>query len=315
MAWLALGAAAAFATLGVLHGFWWWLVAWFLGSTMLGVLSPLTDVIALRRARVDGFAYSLPRGAGSAAYVLGNIGMGVLLLRAPPVAVVLWAVAAAALAAIGARFWLPADPVHDGAAAFERRDLIRGLGGLFRQPLFLLAVASIGLIQASHGFYYSFSTLLWRRQGVPEGWIGLLWGFGVGAEVLFLWFLEPWRRRVGPERLLIIGGLGAMIRWTAFAFQPGLLLLFPLQALHALSFTATFLASLRLVERLSPPESASAAQTLNSSVSGGLMTGLATIASGPLFDAWCAKGYLAMTLIAGLGVAGGVRLAMRAPRT
>ena len=314
MIWLAAGAAVSYASLSLLHGFWWWLVAWFLGSTMLGVLSPLTDVIALRRARQDGFAYSVPRGVGSAAYICGNVAMGVILLRAPPVAVLVWAVSAAALAAIGAWLWLPADPVHDGTAALERRDLIRGLGGLFRQPVFLLAIASVGLIQASHGFYYSFSTLVWRRQGVPEGWIGLLWGFGVGAEVLFLWLLEPWRRRVPPERLLVIGGLGAMVRWTAFAFQPGLVLLFPLQALHALSFTATFLASLRLVERLSPPESASAAQTLNSSISGGLLTGLATIASGPLFDAWGAKGYLAMTLLAGMGVAGGVRLAMRPTR-
>jgi PPP family 3-phenylpropionic acid transporter len=314
MIWLAAGAAVSYASLSLLHGFWWWLVAWFLGTTLLGVLSPLTDVIALRRARQDGFAYSLPRGVGSAAYILGNVAMGVLLLRAPPVAVLIWAVAAAALAALGARFWLPADPVHDGTAALERRDLLRGLGGLFRQPVFLLAIASVGLIQASHGFYYSFSTLVWRQQGVPEGWIGLLWGFGVAAEVLFLWFMEPLRRRLGPERLLVLGGLGAMLRWTAFAFQPGLLLLFPLQALHALSFTATFLASLRLVERLSPPQSASAAQTLNSSISGGLLTGLATIASGPLFDAWGAKGYLAMTLIAGLGVLGGVRLAMRPMR-
>jgi PPP family 3-phenylpropionic acid transporter len=314
MIWLAAGAAVSYASLSLLHGFWWWLVAWFLGSTMLGVLSPLTDVIALRRARQDGFAYSVPRGVGSAAYICGNVAMGVILLRAPPVAVLVWAVSAAALAAIGAWLWLPADPVHDGTAALERRDLIRGLGGLFHQPVFLLAIASVGLIQASHGFYYSFSTLVWRRQGVPEGWIGLLWGFGVGAEVLFLWLLEPGRRRVPPERLLVIGGLGAMVRWTAFAFQPGLVLLFPLQALHALSFTATFLASLRLVERLSPPESASAAQTLNSSISGGLLTGLATIASGPLFDAWGAKGYLAMTLLAGMGVAGGVRLAMRPTR-
>ncbi|HEX4197022.1 MAG TPA: MFS transporter [Caulobacteraceae bacterium] len=314
MIWLAAGAAVSYASLGLLHGFWRWLVAWFLGTTMLGVLSPLTDVITLRRARLDGFGYGLPRGVGSAGYVLGNVGMGVILLRAPPVTVLIWTVAAASLTALGGRLWLPADPVREGTAALERRDLIGGLGALFRQPVFLLAIASVGLIQASHGFYYSFSTLVWRRQGVPEGWIGLLWGFGVGAEVLFMWFLEPWRRSVGPERLLVIGGLGAMVRWTAFAFQPALWLLFPLQALHALSFTATFMASLRLVERLSPPENASAAQTLNSSISGGLLTGLATVASGPLFDAWGAKGYLAMTFIAGLGVAGGLRLALRPSR-
>ena len=69
----------------------------------------------------------------------------------------------------------------------------------------MLAVGSIGLIQASHGFYYGFSTLLWRRQGLPDNLIGLLWGFGVGAEVLFMWFLEPWRRRVGPARLAMVG--------------------------------------------------------------------------------------------------------------
>jgi PPP family 3-phenylpropionic acid transporter len=315
MIWLAAGAAASYASLALLHGFWWWLAAWFLGSIMLGVLSPLTDVIALRRARQDGFAYSAPRGVGSAGYILGNVAMGVILLRAPPVAVLVWAVAAAGLAAVGARLWLPADPVREGVAGLERRDLLSGLGGLFRRPVFLLAIASIGLIQASHGFYYSFSTLVWRRQGVPEGWIGLLWGFGVAGEVLFMWFLEPWRRRIAPERLLVIGGLGAMLRWTALAFQPGLWLLFPLQALHALSFTATFLAGLRLVERHSPPQSTSAAQTLNSSISGGLLTGLATLASGPLFDAWGAKGYLVMTLIAGLGVLGGAGLRARPLRT
>ena len=55
---------------------------------------------------------------------------------------------------------------------------------------------------------------------------------------------------------------------------------------HAASFTATFLGGLRLIERLSPPTSASAAQSLNSSVANGVLTGLATVAVGPLFDAF-----------------------------
>jgi PPP family 3-phenylpropionic acid transporter len=126
-------------------------------------------------------------------------------------------------------------------------------------------------------------------------------------------FFEPWRRRVGPLALVIIGGAGAMLRWTALAFSPPLLLLFPLQALHALSFTATFLGSLRLIERLSPPQSASSAQALNSSVANGVLTGLATIASGPLFDAFGARGYLSMTLMAGAGVIGAIWLARLAP--
>ena len=311
MIWMGAAAALAFASVGLLHGFWGWLIAWLTGSILLGMLSPLADVIALRRSRRDGFAYGLPRGIGSAGYVFGNVVMGAVMLRAPVVSVLIWAVAAAALASVGARLLLPSEPVHESGEIPVRADLAKGLGGLLRDPTFMLAIGSIGLIQASHGFYYGFSTLLWRRQGVPENLIGLLWGFGVGMEVLFMWFLEPWRRRVGPARLLIVGGTAAVVRWTALALSPAPILLFPIQALHALTYAATFFASLRLIEQLSPPQSASAAQTLNSVFSGGLMMGLVTLGSGPMFDAWGFSGYFAMTAIAGFGLVGALVLAAR----
>jgi len=166
------------------------------------------------------------------------------------------------------------------------------------------------LIQASHGFYYGFSVLAWRAQGLGPDLAGTLWGFAVSAEVAFLWLLEPWRRRVGPERLVLLGGLGAVTRWTCLALSPPFWLLFPIQALHALSFTATFVGSLQLVERLAPPSSASAAQTLNSVLSGGFLIGFSTMASGKLFDAVGARGYLAMSGVAALGVAGAACLGL-----
>ena len=137
----------------------------------------------------------------------------------------------------------------------------------------------------------------------------VLVGFNIdGVEVIFMWCAEPWRRRVGPAWLVVIGGVGSMVRWTALAFSPPLWALFPLQALHAASFTATFLGGLRLIERLSPPTSASAAQSLNSSVANGVLTGLATVAAGPLFDAFGARGYLSMTAMALVGTIGAVWL-------
>ena len=311
MIWMGAGATAAFAAIGLVHGFWGWLIAWLIGSILLAMLSPLADVIALRRSRRDGFAYGLPRGIGSAGYVFGNVVMGAVMLRAPVVSVLIWTIAAAALASVGARLLLPREAVHETGEAPARADLVKGLGGLLRDPTFMLAIGSIGLIQSSHGFYYGFSTLLWRRQGVPENLIGMLWGFGVSMEVLFMWFLEPWRRRVGPAWLLIIGGGAAVVRWTALALSPPPALLFVVQALHALTYAATFFASLRLIERLSPPRSASAAQTLNSVFSGGLMMGLVTLASGPIFDAWGFAGYFAMTAIAAAGLVGAVVLAAR----
>ena len=106
----------------------------------------------------------------------------------------------------------------------------------------------------------------------------------------------------------MLGGAAAVVRWTALAYSPPLWALFPLQALHTLSFAATFLASLQLVEKLSTPANASAAQTINSALSGGLLMGVATIGSGWLYDVVGAKGYLAMALMSALGLAGALRL-------
>ena len=298
--------AALYAAMMATSGFWSWLGLWFLAASLFGACSPLTDVIVLRRAARDGFAYAFPRGIGSAAYIVGNIGCGALLAPFGAQVVMTWITAAAVLSAMLARVLLPPEPVWREATA--RTDRLGGLGALLRDRSFMLMVISVGLIQGAHAFYYSFSTLVWRAQGLSPTVIGLLWGVGVGVELAFLWFGERWRRRLGAERLLILGGIGAVVRWTAFAFSPPVWLLFPLQALHTFSFTATFIASLQLVERLSPPQSASAAQTLNAALYSGVLIGAATLASGPLFDHFGALGYLAMSAMAGAGVIGALYL-------
>ena len=300
----ALGYGALMAT----SGFWPWLLVWFVGATAYQICPPLVDVITLRRAPLDGFAYAVPRGMGSAAYIVANVVAGLLIPQLGPEVVVWWLLGAGLVLVIGAVALLPRDRVVEIGERTDGRSRLAGAGELIRDPVFMLMLVSVSLVQAAHGFYYAFSTLIWRAQGIGPAWSGALWGVGVAVEVVFLWFCEPLRRRLGPERLLIAGAAGAAIRWTAFAFSPPLWLLFPLQGLHALSFTATFIASLELTERLSPRVHASAAQSLNAGLSLGLMTGLATLVSGPLYDHAGAWGYLAMSASALLGLAGAVRL-------
>jgi PPP family 3-phenylpropionic acid transporter len=305
---LSLAVMAAYALMALPGGFAWWMVVWFAASSMFSTLSPLTDVIVLRRARLDGFNYGWPRGIGSAAFIVGNLGMGALLARGSSDLVLVWMVAAATLAALGARFLLPADPVHEEGHVAALSDRMAGLGGLLRDPVFMTAVVSAGLIQSAHAFYYSFSTLAWKQQGISEATTGVLWAVGVTVEIAFMWFMEPWRRRVGPRNLLMLGGTAAVVRWTALAFSPPLWALFPLQALHTLSYAATFMASLQLVEMLSTSRNASAAQALNSALSGGVLSGLATIVSGWLFDRTGAHGYLLMSAMSAAGLLGAIRL-------
>jgi MFS transporter, PPP family, 3-phenylpropionic acid transporter len=299
---------AAYALMALPLGFAGWAVVWFAASSTFSTISPLTDVIVLNRARRDGFNYGWPRGIGSAAFIVANVAVGALLTWGTAELVLVWITACAALTAVAARWLLPPDPVHETGEAVRASDRFAGLGELLRDPAFMTAAVAAGLIQSSHAFYYGFSTLAWKQQGVPESMTGVLWGVGVAAEVGFLWFMEPWRRRVGPRNLLILGGTAAILRWTALAFAPPLWLVFPLQTLHTLSYAATFLASLQLIERLSTPRNASAAQAINSALSGGVLMGVATMAAGPLFDRFAAQGYFLMSGMCLAGLIGALRL-------
>jgi PPP family 3-phenylpropionic acid transporter len=308
LAIMGLVVAASYALMAAPMGFGGWATAWFVASSTFSTLSPLTDVIVLGRARRDGFNYGWPRGIGSVAFVVANLVMGAMLTWGSPDLVLVWLAATAALAALAARVLLPPDPVHEAGVTLRASDRFAGLGELVRDPGFMTAVVAAGLIQSAHAFYYGFSTLAWKQQGFPESLTGILWAIGVAAEVVFMWFLEPWRRRIGPRKMLLLGGAAAVMRWTALAFSPPLWAVLPLQALHVFSYAATFMATLQIVEAFSTPRNASAAQAISSALSGGVLMGLATLASGLLFDRFGAHGYLLMSAMALAGLAGAAGL-------
>lgn len=311
MVLLLAGAGLGYAGLLAAPNLWWFILAWFVGQTLLSTVSPLIDIITLRRARTEGFNYGIPRGTGSSAFIAANLAMGSILTFAAPTIIAIWITSACFIAALAGALLVPPERVHAEGAKPDRSERWKGLSELLRNRTFVLAVVTAGLIQGAHAFYYGFSAILWRKQGISEPMIGVLWGVGVAAEVGFMWFLEPLRRRWGPERFLILGASAAVLRWTLYAFEPPLWALFALQTLHALTFAASFLASLRLIEKLAPASAASPAQAINSALSSGFTLGIATLASGPLFDQLGPYGYLATAFMALLGLGGAILLSRR----
>jgi len=307
IAWLATGTCAVYLAFAGLDGLPALAIAWLLAASLYMALPPLIDVIALSRAQAEGFNYGLPRGLGSAAYIGAAIATGALVTAVSVDVALAWMILAAGLTALCARFLLPPDAAPGRGASTDGGGLA-GLKTLVRDPVFLLAVGSAGLIQSAHAFYYAFSALTWKAQGLPESLTGLLWGLGVGVEVVFLWFGARLQSRLGPRNLLVIGGVAGVLRWTLMAAAPPLWALVPLQALHALTYTAVFLASIQLASRLSGPQTASAAQLVNAALQGGVLAGLATLASGPLFDSVGSGGYLAMSGMAAMGLLGALGL-------
>ena len=312
IALLGLVMALGYGGAGLLDGFAVRALCWFIGATAAAALIPLSDVLTLRLAARDGFTFALPRGCGSAAFVAVNVGMGALLLGAPVDVIVIWITVLGLAIAAMAALVLPAEPVGEGAP-LRGRERFRGLGRLLVDPVFMTAIFAVGAVQAAHAFQYGFSALLWKAQGISEAVTGQLWAFGVVVEIALMWLVEPWRRRagIGPWALLVIGAAAAIVRWTAMAFAPPLWLLWPLQGLHALTFAATFLAGIQIVETLAPRDSQTAAQTLSSVLSAGVLIGVATALSGSLYDRFGAGGYAAMAVMSAAGLLAALPLRRR----
>ncbi len=299
---LAPAALAAFLAFFFLaHGFAMLLALGFVALTLMNAITPLVESAALRATALGRISYGFARGIGSISFIISNIGGGFLVARFGLDAVVAWVIVALALVGLSAWGALKPDPPLVAPQALAVGARLDGVRTLLRNRRFLTLLVSCGLIQAAHGFYYGFSTLVWRAQGVSPQTIGVLWAIGVGFEVAFLWNLRFFERRSSPQTLILIGAFGGAVRWALLGFGPIGIALWPLQALHALSFAAAHVGAMRLLSREAPENAAAMAQTLYSALSSGLLLGAASLISGFLYDASGAHGYWAMSVMACAG--------------
>jgi PPP family 3-phenylpropionic acid transporter len=178
------------------------------------------------------------------------------------------------------------------------------LRDLLRNPAFLAVVGAAALVQGGHALYYGFSTLEWRAAGISGPVIGVLWALGVLAEIVLFALSGRLPAALPSTALLAIGAGGAVLRWTAMAFDPPVAALPVLQLLHAASFGATHLGTMGFLARAVPRGFAATAQGAVGTASGIVMA-LATALSGVLYAGAGSLAYLAMAAmaLAGLGLA------------
>lgn len=304
---LSLVALASYSAFAFTPG-WLGLVALgFCGASAVAALTPLLEGPALRAAGLGGWPFGISRSLGSGAFILGNLACGYHIQASGPGVAIWWLIAGLAVTALLA--WV-VEPL-EASVAQQGVKLRTRLGAwrlLWRRPRLILALAAAGPIQASHGFFYGFATITWRGQGIDPSVIGALWGFGTLIEIGFFLLLARVERRVWPEWLVLVGGVGAVVRWAAFATAPPLAWLWPLQTLHALTFAATHLGAMRIVYEEAPEEAAGLAGSVYAAVAGGTLLGVVMLASGWLYDRVGAGGYLAMAGLSALGVIFTLRL-------
>jgi PPP family 3-phenylpropionic acid transporter len=298
------GSLLSFLLLWAADGFWQMLLASVLLAINWTTIMPLVETVAVAGIRDRTLDYGRVRLWGSLSFIVASLGAGVIIGQAGPGMVLPLLVAATVLLVAGAHL-LPREFGGQGAAAPA---LLRGLKlkdafDLVRAPLFLWFLLAASLIQASHALYYSFGSLNWRAQGIPDGAIGMLWSVGVVAEVALFAVSGRVIAYCGTARLLMLAGLAASVRWGVMAFDPPLWPTVLLQALHAMSFGAAHLAAIHFLTHAVPEDRAATAQGIYAAIVAGLVLGTVTIASGPLYRAFAGEAYAAMALLALIGAA------------
>jgi PPP family 3-phenylpropionic acid transporter len=212
-----------------------------------------------------------------------NVGLGVIFAEYGT-AIVPWAVAIFLLGAAALGLVHPGGGAPPGAGRDRTR--FREALSLTRNPVFLIFALAASLGQASHAVYYVYGSLGWAAQGIGTGTIGLLWATGVGMEIALM--LGPGRRMVdwlGPAGAIAAGGVAGVLRWALMSFEPPLALLWPLQAMHALTFALAHLGAMAFVAAAIPPRLQASAQGLYGGGLGGIAFALATLAAGVLSTA------------------------------
>lgn len=251
----------------------------------------LQDAYTLRGLRARGAAYGPVRLWGSIFFILANFAAG-LAFDLIDTRNLIWLIAVSAMAtACVATVLMPLPP-----APIPTEDGKPGRP-FWREPRFVAVIMAASLIQSSHAVYYGFSTITWKAAGFDGVTIGALWALGVIAEIVLFAFASRLPLAFGPIQLIVLGGLGATIRWIGLAFDPTGWSLPVLQSLHAFSFGASHLGAVAFIAHAAPEGRGATAQGYFSVVQGVTFSACMLLA-GTLYEAIGVASYGAMAVIA-----------------
>jgi PPP family 3-phenylpropionic acid transporter len=293
---------AGVASLGFLYvsEFWGALLIYALCYTPAGAMVPVVDAATLRMTERRGTDFGFVRAWGTVGYTLAAALTGALIgwLGA---AVFVPLFIGLSLLRTGLALQLPRFRAP-GHVPGPQTPQAGGRLGPLMQPWFLLPCIAFALVQSTHFFLGAMGVLVWKLDGVADGWLGPLIAVAAAGEALtmFLW------RRIGPHMsartMLIIAGLVAALRWAVMATSPTLPVLFMLQALHAVTFPFSYFGIMHFIANWSPEDIAAEAQSFSSMLTQGFAVATLLV-FGWLVGAMGAHAYFVATAMALAGAA------------
>ena len=170
---------------------------------------PQFEVLTLAHLGEQTARYSQVRLWGSVGFILAVVGLGELFERVS-LEVFPWVLIGIIGCIFVSSWWVP----NAQLSAARDNPLSGGFLRQLRQPGVLAFFLVVGLMQLSHGPYYTFISLYLESLGYARGVIGLLWAIGVVAEILVFLLMARLLRKVSLRQVLIVSLLLAVLRWV-----------------------------------------------------------------------------------------------------
>jgi PPP family 3-phenylpropionic acid transporter len=265
--WLAVIAGAASLGFLFVNEFWGALLVFTLCYTPAGAMVPVLDAATLRMTERRGTDFGFVRAWGTVGYTITAALTGALIgwlgaMVFVPLFIVL------SLMRTGLAFQLPRFRAPEHVAAPVKGAAAPKLASLLRL-WFILPCIAFALIQSTHFFLGAMGALVWKIDGIGEGWVGPLIAISAAGEAIMMFF---WRRigtRMTARTMLIIAGVVGAVRWLAMAFSPSLPILFALQALHAITLPFSYFGIMHFIANWAPEDIAAEAQSFASMLTQG----------------------------------------------
>ena len=285
----AFATALGFSILGTQHQPVLVFLAYAVTCCLWTPMVPLTDAYALRGVARHGLNYGPLRLWGSAAFVAGALGCG-LLVDAIAAQNLIWVIVS--VATLGAFVGLGLQPLGTPKSLAS---IHHGAGALLRDPGFLAIIVTSALIQGSHAAYYIFASIAWQQAGLGGLTIAGLWSLGVIAEIV-VFALSP-RFTLPPVMLVVIAALSAVARWVITAQEPPLAILATVQLAHGLTFGLTQVGTMMLLVGYVPGHVMARGQGYLAACSG-IVSSSVSIISGAIYAQYGQGVYYVMAAMA-----------------
>jgi len=172
----------------------------------------------------------------------------------------------------------------------QKNESTVGIFKIIKKPEVIAFFFVYMLLQLAHGPYYVFYSIYLNQFNYSSSIIGLLWAFGVCAEVVLFIFMKQILKWISLRHILLVSVFLSICRWLIIAFYvESLPLMIFAQFLHAATFGSSHVVAIHLVHKYFGEHHQGKGQALYSSLSFGLGGMIGSLYSGyfwDLYGAW-----------------------------